>query len=188
MHWNLALSAGKKLLKRQVPSSRARLAAAILSASVVTIRRLSWSPSKIEFQSGAHIAGGRPGGHFERGLDRCPDIVHAAKVVKPTTLPHLCRRLGVAMLGISDAGEVSVIVGSVSPMPRTDTKRRSRLMREHQKRRGDPVLGGSSRTPIMTAYRQRALACAATLTAGPLRVRDIRTNAPDAGKILLSNV
>ena len=98
------------------------------------------------------------------------------------------RRLGVGMLGISDAGEVSVIVGSVSPMPRTDPKRRSRLMREHQKRRGDPVLGGSTRTPIMTAYRQQALACAATLTAGPLRVRDIRTNAPDAGKILLSNV
>lgn len=101
---------------------------------------------------------------------------------------NLCRRLGVGMLGISDAGEVSVIVGSVSPMPRTDPKRRSRLMREHQKRRGDPVLGGSTRTPIMTAYRQQALACAATLTAGPLRVRDIRTNVPDAGKILLSNV
>ncbi|MBB3148158.1 hypothetical protein FHS21_004601 [Phyllobacterium trifolii] len=101
---------------------------------------------------------------------------------------NLCRRLGVGMLGISDAGEVSVIVGSVSPMPRTDPKRRSRLMREHQKRRGDPVLGGSTRTPIMTAYRQQALACAATLTAGPLRVRDIRTTVPDAGKILLSNV
>ncbi|UXN66133.1 DUF2161 family putative PD-(D/E)XK-type phosphodiesterase (plasmid) [Phyllobacterium sp. A18/5-2] len=101
---------------------------------------------------------------------------------------NLCRRLGVGMLGISDAGEVSIIVGCVSPMPRTDPKRRSRLMREHEKRRGDPVLGGSTRTPIMTAYRQQALACAATLTAGPLRVRDIRTNVPDAGKILLSNV
>ncbi|WP_271899537.1 DUF2161 domain-containing phosphodiesterase [Candidatus Phyllobacterium onerii] len=101
---------------------------------------------------------------------------------------NLCRRLGVGMLGISDAGEVSVIVNSISPMPRTDPKRRSRLMREHQKRRGDPVPGGSTRTPIMTAYRQQALACAATLTAGPLRVRDMRTNVPDAGKILLSNV
>jgi hypothetical protein len=101
---------------------------------------------------------------------------------------NLCRRLGIGMLGISDAGEVSVIVASVSPMPRTDPKRRSKLMREHQKRRGDPALGGSSRTPIMTAYRQQALACAATLRAGPLRVRDVRTDIPDAGKILLSNV
>lgn len=100
----------------------------------------------------------------------------------------LCRRLGIGMLGISDAGDVSVIVGSVSPMPRTNPKRRSRLMREHQKRRGDPALGGSTRTPLMTAYRQQALGCAAALASGPLRVRDIRSGVPEAGKILLSNV
>ncbi|MDX0649785.1 hypothetical protein GOD34_03260 [Sinorhizobium medicae] len=101
---------------------------------------------------------------------------------------NLCRRLGIGMLGISDTGEVSVIVGSVSPMPRNNPKRRSRLMREHQKRRGDPALGGSTRAPVMTAYRQQALACAAALEAGPLRVRDLRMGMPEAGKILLSNV
>ncbi|MGR9172606.1 DUF2161 domain-containing phosphodiesterase [Rhizobium sp. KDH_Rht_773_N] len=100
----------------------------------------------------------------------------------------LCRRLGIGMLGISDAGDVSVIVGSVSPMPRTNPKRRSRLMREHQKRRGDPALGGSTRTPLMTAYRQQALGCAAALASGPLRTRDIRTGVPEAAKILRSNV
>lgn len=100
----------------------------------------------------------------------------------------LCRRLGIGMLGISDAGDVSIIVGSVSPMPRTNPKRRSRLMREHQKRRGDPALGGSTRAPVMTAYRQQALGCAAALAAGPMRVREIRTAIPEAGKILLSNV
>ena len=100
----------------------------------------------------------------------------------------LCRRLGIGMLGVSDAGDVSVIVGSVSPMPRTNPKRRSRLMREHRKRVGDPVLGGSTRTPLMTAYRQQALGCAAALAQGPLKVRDIRAGVPDAGKILLSNV
>jgi len=100
----------------------------------------------------------------------------------------LCRRLGIGILGVSAAGDVSVIVGSVSPMPRTNPKRRSRLMREHQKRRGDPVLGGSTRVPVMTAYRQQALSCAAVVSGGPSRVRDIRAVAPDAGKILLSNV
>ncbi|QRM54964.1 DUF2161 family putative PD-(D/E)XK-type phosphodiesterase [Sinorhizobium sp. BG8] len=100
----------------------------------------------------------------------------------------LCRRLGIGMLGVSDAGDVSVIVGSVSPMPRTNPKRRSRLMREHLKRRGDPALGGSTRAPVMTAYRQQALGCAAALAAGPSRVRDVRTGIPEAGKILLSNV
>ena len=100
----------------------------------------------------------------------------------------LCRRLGIGMLGVSDAGDISIIVGSVSPMPRTNPKRRSRLMREHLKRRGDPAVGGSTRAPVMTAYRQQALGCAAALAAGPLRVRDISTAVPDAGKILLSNV
>ncbi len=92
------------------------------------------------------------------------------------------------MLGVSDRGEVSVIVNAVTPMPRTNPKRRSRLVREHRKRRGDPTLGGSTRTPIMTAYRQQALLCAEALCAGPLRPRDIKAHAPDAGKILLSNV
>jgi hypothetical protein len=40
----------------------------------------------------------------------------------------------------------------------------------------------------MTAYRQQALICAEALRAGPLRPRDIKAQAPDAGKILLSNV
>jgi len=100
----------------------------------------------------------------------------------------LCRRLGIGMLGISDAGDVSIIVGSVSPLPKTNPKRRSRLMREHQKRRGDPALGGSTRAPVMTAYRQQALGCAAALMSGALRMRDIRAGVPEAGKILQSNV
>ena len=100
----------------------------------------------------------------------------------------LCRRLGIGMLGVSDAGDVSMLVASVSPMPRTDPKRRSRLVREHRNRRGDPATGGSTRAPLMTAYRQQALGCAAALAAGPLRVRDARAAVPEAGKILHSNV
>ena len=100
----------------------------------------------------------------------------------------LCRRLGIGMLGVADNGSVSVIVGSVTPMPRTNPKRRSRLMREHQKRKGDPAVGGSTRTPLMTVYRQQALGCAAALKAGPLKVREIRDHVPDAAKILQGNV
>ncbi|WP_083199330.1 DUF2161 domain-containing phosphodiesterase [Rhizobium sp. AC44/96] len=100
----------------------------------------------------------------------------------------LCRRLGVGMLGVSDAGEVSVIVSSVSPMPRTNPKRRSRLVKEHQRRRGDPVVGGGSRAPIMTAYRQQALLCASALQDGLMRPRDMKSLVPNAGRILLDNV
>ena len=101
---------------------------------------------------------------------------------------NLCRRLGIGMLAVSEQGDVSIIVSSIAPMPRTNPKRRSRLVREHQRRRGDPALGGSTRTPIMTAYRQQALICAEALLAGPLRPRDMRQDAPDSGKILLGNV
>lgn len=99
----------------------------------------------------------------------------------------LCRRLGIGMLGVSGAGEVSVIVSSVSPMPRTNPKRRTRLVKEHRRRRGDPAIGGSTKVPVMTAYRQQALACAAALVHGPLRPRDMKTAAPNAGSILLAN-
>ena len=100
---------------------------------------------------------------------------------------NLCRRLGFGMLGVSDAGRVEILV-SPDTLPRRDAKRRSRLVSEHRRRRGDPALGGSTRQPIMTAYRQQALACANALAAGPLRPRDLRPASPDAGKILLDNV
>jgi hypothetical protein len=99
----------------------------------------------------------------------------------------LCRRLGVGMLGVSDRGEVSVLVSSVSPMPRTNSKRRTRLIKEHRKRRGDPMVGGSTKIPVMTAYRQQALVCAGALLDGPLRPRDLTGAVPNAGSILLAN-
>jgi hypothetical protein len=40
----------------------------------------------------------------------------------------------------------------------------------------------------MTAYRQRALACAAALVQAPARPRDLKPTMPDAQKILHSNV
>jgi len=101
---------------------------------------------------------------------------------------NLCRRLGFGMLGVSPAGEVSILVSPLAPMPRKDPKRRSRLVEEHRRRQGDPALGGGSRMPIMTAYRQQSLACAAAMVDGPRRPRDLRDAAPDAGKILLDNV
>ena len=42
-------------------------------------------------------------------------------------------------------------------------------------RKGDPVVGGSTRTPQMTAYRQQALAVANALTRAPSCPRDLRT-------------
>jgi hypothetical protein len=101
---------------------------------------------------------------------------------------NLCRRLGFGLLGVLADGEVELLVSPAAPTPRKNPRRRSRLVDEHRRRRGDPVEGGGSRRPIMTAYRQRALACAAELAEGPRRPRDLKASIPDASKILHGNV
>ena len=100
----------------------------------------------------------------------------------------LCRLLGFGLLGVSRAGHVEILVAPGPWPPRRDAARRSLLVDEHRRRQGDPAVGGSTRGPIMTAYRQQALACAAALAAGPLRVREVKQVSPDAPKILLHNV
>ena len=101
---------------------------------------------------------------------------------------NLCRRLGFGMLAVTSSGSVEVIVKPPTSAPRRDPKKRSRLIAEHQRRIGDPATGGSTRAPIMTFYRQQALACASALSSGPRRLRDLRPEIPDAPKILQHNV
>ena len=100
----------------------------------------------------------------------------------------LCRRLGFGMLTVSDSDVVDILVSPVAPMPRKNARRRSRLVEEHRRRKGDPALGGSTRKPIMTAYRQQALACAAAIENGAQRPKDMREAAPKAPQILRDNV
>lgn len=100
----------------------------------------------------------------------------------------LCRRLGLGMLGVSATDHVEIIVSPLAPLPKKNTRKRVRLVEEHRRRKGDPAIGGSTRQPIMTAYRQQALACADALKHGPLRPRDLKATTPIAAKILLHNV
>lgn len=100
----------------------------------------------------------------------------------------LCRRLGFGLLGVTGTGSVELLLSPAALAPRRDPRKRSRLIDEHRRRRGDPVEGGGSRQPIMTAYRQEALACAAMLVDGPKRPRDLRPVNPNAQKILHRNV
>ena len=100
----------------------------------------------------------------------------------------LCRRLGFGLLGVVPDERVECLLSPASPLPRRDPQRRSRLVEEHRRRQGDPAAGGGSRAPIMTAYRQRALACAAAMAEGPRRPRDLKGVAEDAPAILRRNV
>ncbi len=101
---------------------------------------------------------------------------------------NLCRRLGFGLLGVSASGRVDILVSPDAPMQRKVNARRSRLVEEHRRRQGDPVAGGGTRKPIMTAYRQQALACAAAMASSPKRPRDLKPAFPDAQKILHRNV
>jgi hypothetical protein len=106
----------------------------------------------------------------------------------------LCRLLGFGLLGVLSSGRVEILVEPGPWRPRRNARRRSRLVAEHRRRLGDPAVGGGTRAPIMTAYRQQALTIVAALDtaarngAGPQRPRDIKLLAPDAPKILLHNV
>ena len=100
----------------------------------------------------------------------------------------LCRFLGFGLLGVSSNGAVEVLVEPRPWRPRHDKRRRAQLIDEHRKRIGDPAPGGSTRQPIMTAYRQQALACAASLAGCPRRTSELRSVVPNAPHILLRNV
>ena len=87
----------------------------------------------------------------------------------------LARRLGLGVLTVrlSD-GFVEVHLDPAPFQPRKSTPRKARLLREFARRVGDPNAGGSTRVPMMTAYRQDAVRCAAHLRAcGPSRGADV---------------
>ena len=74
----------------------------------------------------------------------------------------LCRRLGLGLLTVQrDARSfVEALLDPAVYRPRRRTPRLGRLLREFQRRVGDPTEGGSTRRQIMTAYRQDSLRCA----------------------------
>jgi hypothetical protein len=133
-----------------------------------------------------------------QGVDRsaaCDELWLAVKASKrgrgreaDPRVKKLCRLCGFGLLSVFASGHVEVLVEPVKWRPRHDGQRKSLLVEEHRRRRGDPTEGGSTRAPIMTAYRQQALICAALLAPQPLRPRDLKIHAQDAPKILLHNV
>ncbi|MEM9318996.1 MAG: DUF2161 family putative PD-(D/E)XK-type phosphodiesterase [Pseudomonadota bacterium] len=81
----------------------------------------------------------------------------------------LARRLGLGLMTVRlGTGLVEVHCDPGPYAPRKSAPRRSALLREFARRRGDPNLGGASGARV-TAYRQDAMACAAQLRAGPAK-------------------
>jgi hypothetical protein len=103
----------------------------------------------------------------------------------------LCRRLGLGLIIVSSAGSLEVLADPVPYTPRQNVKKRGLLLREFNARNGDPNVGGSTRKPLMTAYRQDAMKCASHLKdSGPSRIRDVKsaTRVDRAPSIFRDNV
>lgn len=103
---------------------------------------------------------------------------------------RLCRRLGLGLIVVG-RDNVTIVEEPVPYRPRLAKQRTARLVAEFERRIGDPNIGGRTRVPLVTAYRQDALRMAGALAAnGPMRVAELRaaTGAMDAARMLQRNV
>jgi hypothetical protein len=85
----------------------------------------------------------------------------------------LCRRLGLGLLAVKVGQGVEAHLDPAPYLPRKNTARAGRLLREFERRVGDPNLAGTTGVKRMTAYRQDALRCLAALAEGPRKVADV---------------
>ena len=96
------------------------------------------------------------------------------------SIMKLCRRLGLGLLAVREPTArvpalVEPLLDPVPYRPRADKRRQGRLLQEYARRVGDPNTGGVSQRPIVTAYRQDALRCAAHLAEhGPTKAADVK--------------
>ena len=77
----------------------------------------------------------------------------------PREAVKLCRRLGLGLIVIGALGGIQVLAEPAPYAPRPNSRRKQKLVKEFDARKGDPNLGGAARTKLMTAYKQDALRC-----------------------------
>ena len=108
----------------------------------------------------------------------------------------LCRRLGLGLLAVHEpkGDQVPLVEPLLDPLPyrpRADKRRTGLLLKEFAHRVGDPNTGGVTRRPIVTAYRQAALSCAAYLGSnGATKASAVAraTSVPNAAAIMQRDV
>lgn len=81
----------------------------------------------------------------------------------------LCRRLGLGLLAVKPGQGVEAHLDPAPYSPRKNTGRAGRLLREFERRVGDPNKGGTTGIKRVTAYRQDALRCLLALRGGALK-------------------
>ena len=81
----------------------------------------------------------------------------------------LCRRLGIGVITVRLSDGFTETLADPGPYtPRKSPNKAKALLREFDRLRGDPNVGGATRQGIVTGYRQDAIACAEFLASeGP---------------------
>lgn len=106
---------------------------------------------------------------------------------------RLCRMLALGLITVSKRRRINPVEVVCEPgpyKPQQSSKRKDRLLAEFERRTGDLNVGGSTRRPLVTAYREEALRVAAHLGhIGDAAVRDVRagTGIDKSGAILQDN-
>ena len=104
-------------------------------------------------------------------------------------ITRLCRRLGLGLLAV-DGDRVTAHLDPGPYAPRRNAKRVGRLLREFERREGDPNTGGVTGVKQITSYRQDALRCARFLAgSGPTKASDVAraTGVARAGALMLAD-
>lgn len=163
-----------------------------VGAADIVARRGEDDPVIVELKTGFSLA------LFHQAIDRqkLTDAVYIAVPQGPgraflKSLKNnivLCRRLGLGLLIVRlKDGFVTPHLDPAPYNPRQSKPRKERLLKEFSRRVGDPNTGGSTRRPLMTAYRQDALKCVALLCAeGRMKAAHIaaRTGVENARRLM----
>ncbi len=83
---------------------------------------------------------------------------------------RLCRRLGLGLLAVRFSSKGAAVEAHLDPgpyAPRKNAKKRGQLLKEFERRAGDPNKGGVTGVKTMTSYRQDALRLARYLANHP---------------------
>ena len=103
----------------------------------------------------------------------------------------LSKRLGLGLIAVDlIEGSAKIYADPAPYAPRKSKTKTARLMKEFDHRDGDPNLGGMTRQPIMTSYRQDAIKCAKLLAKkGPSKGADIalQTGVKNATRMMADN-
>jgi len=103
----------------------------------------------------------------------------------------LCRRLGIGVITVRARDQFVEVHCDPGPYsPRKSKKKKTRLLREFDRRQGDPNEGGSTRHGIVTSYRQDALRCATYLAeygSSKGSVVALDTGVPRATNVMAAN-